>query len=104
MAIRQHRFNAALITAAIVNCNRVSEDSPAMSPFDFLPGFERDPAEEERQKLRASVKRTIAFVFAQMFGKTREQVLEEKAKMIARLTENGIDDPVELIREVYPDL
>jgi hypothetical protein len=103
IAVRHQRFNAALVASAIINVHRMA-DAPAISPFDFLAGYERDPEQEEKEKLRASVKRTIAFAFAQMFGKTLEQVQAEKIKMIDRMRDNGIEDPEGLIREVYPEL
>jgi hypothetical protein len=102
IAIRHDRFNAALVTSALINANR-SSDSPAVSPFDFLPGFENEE-EDEKQKLRRSVKHAIAIAFTQMRDKSREDVLREKAAMCERMKANGIDDPEELIREVFPYL
>lgn len=102
-AIRHARFNAALITSALVNVN-LSGEADALSPFDFLPGYELDPEEIEKAKLRKSTKRAIALHFAQMPGASMEEVLEEKARVIQRLTASGIEDAEELIREVYPDL
>jgi hypothetical protein len=102
ISIRHERFNAALITSALINANR-SADSASVSPFDFLPGFDR-PEEDEKQKTRRSVKHAIALAFTQMKGKSREEILEEKSKMVARMKANGIEDPEGLIREVFPEL
>jgi hypothetical protein len=102
ISIRHERFNAALITSALINANR-SADSQSVSPFDFLPGFDR-PEEDEKEKIRRSVKHAIAIAFTQMKGKTREEILEEKTKMVSRMKANGIEDPEGLIREVFPEL
>lgn len=102
IAVRHARFNAALITSAIINAHRTGED--AVSPFDFLAGYERDPEQEEKEKLRRSVKKTIAGALGNMFGASREKVLAERDRMIARMTAAGIEDPEDLFREVYPDL
>jgi hypothetical protein len=101
--VRQGRFNAALITSTLINSHR-AEDSDPISPFDFLAGFERDEEEEERDKLRTSIKRAVALAFAQMRGLGPEAVQAEKAAMIQRMTASGVEDPEGLIREVFPEL
>jgi hypothetical protein len=102
IAIRHDRFNAALITSALINANR-SADSASVSPFDFLPGFDNEE-EDEKQKTRRSVKHAIAIAFTQMKGMSREDVLTEKAAMVERMKANGVEDPEGLIREVFPEL
>jgi hypothetical protein len=102
IAIRHDRFNAALITSALINANR-SADSASVSPFDFLPGFDNEE-EDEKQKTRRSVKHAIAIAFTQMKGMSREAVLIEKAAMVERMKANGVEDPEGLIREVFPEL
>lgn len=101
--VRHARFNSALIASAIINSRGTSEDGEPVSPFDFLAGFETDPEEAEKAKLRKSVKHAVRLAFTQMRG-TPEEVQAEKAAMITRMTDNGIEDAEELIREVYPDL
>ncbi|HEX4201560.1 MAG TPA: hypothetical protein VHY59_08590, partial [Chthoniobacterales bacterium] len=91
-AIRHSRFNAALVSSAICNANR-SADSEPISPFDFIAGFERDEEDEEKEKLRRSVKKAVVLAFGQMRGKDREYILAERAKMVSRMELNGIDDP-----------
>lgn len=101
--IRHARFNAALITSTIFNANR-SADSPALSPFDLIPGFEPDPAEQEREERRRGVKRAIAIAMTRLpEGTPLEAVREMKAKMIARAKASGFDDAEELYREVFPN-
>ena len=104
IALRHERFNAALVASALINSHRVSEDSPAVSPFDFLPGFDRDPEEEEREKTRKSVKHAVAAAFTEMRGATPEQVQAAKAQMVLGMTKSGIEDPEGLIREVFPEI
>jgi hypothetical protein len=103
IAVRHSRFNAALTASVVYNAHR-GEDSEALSPFDFLPGFERDAEEEEAEKMRKSAKHAIAVAFSQMDGLSAHQVRVEKARMIHRMKLNGVEDPEELIREVFPDL
>jgi hypothetical protein len=101
--LRHARFNAALMTSALYNMNK-SPDSPALSPFDFLAGYEQDPEEAEKDKLRRSVKHAVAIAFTQMKHKSPEEIQAEKSKMIERMTKSGVEDPEGLIREVFPDL
>lgn len=103
IAVRHSRFNAALTASVVFNAHR-SEDSEPLSPFDFLPGFERDPDEEEAEKLRKSAKHAIAVAFSEMGELSAHNVQVEKARMIHRMKANGVEDPEELIREVFPDL
>lgn len=103
VAVRHARFNAALSASAVYNAHR-GEDTDPLSPFDFLPGFERDPEEVEAEKSRKAVKQAVGVAFAEMKGATAEQVRAEKVRMIERMKANGIEDAEELIREVYPDI
>lgn len=103
VGVRHSRFNAALTASVVFNAHR-GPDSEALSPYDFLPGFEKDPEDEEADKARRAVKHAIAVAFAEMDKATPEQVQAEKARMIRRMTASGIEDPEQLIREVYPDL
>jgi hypothetical protein len=103
IAVRHERFNAALITSTLINAHR-SEESDAISPFDFLAGFETDPEEVEKQKARAAIKHAIALAFTQMRGLGPEAAQKEKLAMVERMKANGVEDAEELIREVFPDL
>jgi hypothetical protein len=103
ISIRHNRFNAALVATVLINANRAGDNEP-VSPFDFIADFQRSPDEIEAEKLRKSIKSAIALAFVQMKGASREEVLAEKAAMIQRMTNNGVEDPEGLIREVYPDL
>ena len=103
IAVRHERFNAALVASTLININRPA-DTEAVSPFDFLAGYDRDPEEEERLKLRKSVKQAVALAFTEMKGVPAEVIQAEKAAMIGRMRDSGIDDPEELIREVFPEL
>jgi hypothetical protein len=104
VAIRYERFNAALIVSALFNIHR-GEDVSALSPFDFLPGFERDPADEEKEKLRQSVKRSIKLAISGLPKNwTREQIDEQKKRMLGRVKQSGqVEDADELFREIFPE-
>jgi hypothetical protein len=103
IAIRHARFNAALVVSTLFNVNR-GEDTPSMSPFDLIAGFEEDEEERERATLRRSVRQAVALAFMEMKGATPAQLQAEKMAMIARMKASGIEDPEEIIREVYPNL
>lgn len=104
--VRYARFNAALVSAVLINGRprAADDDSLPVSPFDFLPGFQRDPEELEKLRERRAIKKAIAVGFTQMGGLTPEGAQEEKRKMIERLRSNGVEDAEELIREVFPEL
>ena len=75
-----------------------------MSPFDLIAGMEEDPEERERRELRRSICHAVAVAFMEMKGATAEEVQAEKVRMIERMKASGVEDPEEIIREVYPDL
>lgn len=87
-----------------MNINRASSSEEWLSPFDFLPGFERDPAEIEAEHRRRDVVRSIRYAFLSMRNLPREKVLEARDKMVARLKANGYENAEELMTEAYPDL
>lgn len=99
IAIRHQRFNAALIAATVINTNR-PVDADSVSPFDFLPGFETTPEEAEKAKVRKSVKLAIKMDLASRSGWTTEELAATKAKLIARMREDGTEDPEGIMREV----
>ena len=101
--IRHARFNAGLVTSALLNRNR-GENTDPVSPFDFLSGYETDPEELEAEKLRKSIIRSIKVGLSMFHSATPEAVQAEKYKMIARLQDNGVDDAEQLFREAFPDL
>lgn len=92
----------------IFNANR-SKDSRPVSPFDFVAGLADEPEDKEKEELRRSIKHAIGLAFMNMkrpdgTRMDRAEVLEEKRKMVERMTAKGVEDPESLIREVYPDL
>lgn len=66
--------------------------------------MEEDEEDKERARFRKSVKHSVTLAFAEMRGFTPEQVQQHKLNIIRGLKESGIEDPEDLIREVYPDL
>jgi hypothetical protein len=101
--IRHARFNAGLTAAMIYNANR-SADSEPLEVWDFLPGFEQDPLEAEAEKHRKELKRAVSQALCRVATEPMEKVQEVRAYLIARIRDNGIEDPEGLIREVFPDL
>jgi hypothetical protein len=89
--------------STLINLKRDPESKP-ISPFALLAGYEPDPEDEEKDKLRVSIKHAIAVAFTQMRGASPEQIQAEKARMIERMKADGVEDPEGLIREVFPDL
>lgn len=95
--LRHDRFNAALTASAIINSNSETK----VSPFDFVPGFEPDPRDEERR----NIKRSIATLFTRLPDNvTPAEVQALKQRTIERLKAQGIEDAVQLFHEVFPDL
>ena len=103
--IRHERYNAALLAAILINSHR-RENSDPLTAFDFLPGFEGDPEEREREKLHDSIKHGMRLTVARwaQSGMTPDQMREERDKMLAKMRENGVEDPEQLFREACPDL
>jgi hypothetical protein len=102
--IRHARHDAAFIVATLLNVNRVSSDSDWCSPFDFLPGFERDPQEVEAEQRRREVVRSIRQTFINMPDASHERVQEARGKIIARLKERGYEDAEQLMTDAFPNL
>jgi hypothetical protein len=97
--LRHERFNAALVASAVINANSLGESR--VSPFDFVPGFESGPEEEERRHL----KRSIATLFSRLPDDvTPEKVQALKVRTIERLKADGVEDADQLFSEVFPDL
>jgi hypothetical protein len=103
IAVRHARFNAALIASHLYNANR-GADTDAVSPFDYLPGYERSEEDIEAEKTRKSVKHAISVAFSERGFATPEAAQAEKARMILRMRATGVEDAEQLFREVFPDL
>ena len=101
--LRHARFNAALVTSVLINSHQ-SAESDATSPYDFVPGLDIDEEELEKQKLRKSIKHSIALAFTQMKCRTPEEAANAKADMLANMRKSGVEDPEGIFREVFPDL
>ena len=101
--IRQHRFNAALITSTVYNAHR-STDSQPLEVWDFIAGMEKSEDEREAERVRKEMRRTVGEVLTRVATEPMEKVQEVTRHLIARLEENGIEDPRELIKEVFPSM
>ena len=100
VGVRHARFNAGLITATYYNAHR-SEDTEPLEVWDFIPGFEREPGEIEREKLQRSIRSGVLVAFTRMGKVTVEQARLEAAAMIERMKANGTEDADALVREVF---
>lgn len=103
VAIRHARFNVALITATLLNANRAA-DTDAVSPYDFLAGYEQTPEEKNREQQRRAAKREVVSVLMGMRKSTPEEIKAICNDMVRAMTANGIDNPEGLIRECFPNL
>jgi hypothetical protein len=100
-AIRYERFNTGIIAAAIIN-RSLPEGTEPVSPFDFLVGFERDPAEVEREKARKSWQAVTRGKVAGLFGVNEGQAADARRALVKQITQAGIDDAEELVGEIWP--
>lgn len=103
VAIRHARFNAALVAAMLYNANR-GADSEGVEVWDFLPGYERDPEEVERDKKERSIRQGIRAAFANMPSVTVEKARAEAGLMVERLQANGTENAEQIVREVYEEV
>lgn len=103
VALRHSRFNAALITATIFNAHR-SSDSEPVEVWDFLSGYERTEEERTRERHRKEMRRTVGTVLSRVATEPMETVRNVTARLIQRLSDNGIEDPKALILEVFPSM
>lgn len=103
MDIRHERFNAGLVAAILIN-SRPKATKKAVTPFDFIPGFERNPLEVWREEQRDEAKQLVAEVFCRMPEATRDEVLRKRDELVEHFRKRGLEDPEGLIREVFPNL
>ena len=102
IAIRRARFDAALVASVTFNANRSSE-SEALEPWDFLPGFERDPEDAEKEKHLKTVKGAIKLDMMTTFGQSPDKVAAKRQQLIDRMRADGIPNPEAVYLECFPD-
>lgn len=102
IAIRQSRFNAALVASTIFNANRPNGSDP-IEVWDFLAGFERSPEEEEQRQTRRELRRTVGRVLGRAATDSPERVRSITAELLSRIAAAGVADGEALIREVFPE-
>lgn len=101
--IRHARHDAAFIVSAMLNANR-APDMEALTPYDFLPGFEEPEDEREARQRRKEIIRGIRVTFAALGGASAEEVKGMRDKMVARLKVDGHADADEIMGEAFPNL
>lgn len=102
--IRHRRHDAAFIVSTLLNLNRGTTDSDWISPYDFLPGFERDPEEVEAEERRKNAIRSVRFTFLSLKNASQERVLEVREKLLSSLRGQGFSDPEAMMTEAFPNL
>lgn len=104
MEIRHARYNAGLIASSLYNVNRGTAEIRALTPFDFIPGFQMDPEEEEQAEKRRSIKHAVGVALSRLPDDvTPEGVQAWRDRTVTRLKAQGFEDAEELVREVLPD-
>jgi hypothetical protein len=103
IGIRYGRFNAGLVASFIFNASGAASEGEAIEPWDFLPGYEDEEGKEkerERRRMRLDVKKAIMRVAT----RSPEEVRKVTDTIVQRLRDNGVEDPEDLIREVFPEM
>lgn len=100
VSVRHARFNAGLLVSTYYNAHR-SQDADPMEVWDFIPGYERDEEEVERDRKRRSIKSGVEAAFTRMQGKTLVQVRAEATAMIRRLKDGGTEDAELMVKEAF---
>lgn len=100
--IRHARHDAAFIVATLFNVNGSGEH---VSPLDFLPGFELDPAEVEAARWRKETIKGIRRTLGTLPKGTKPaDVKILVSRMIQRLKDGGHDDAEQILDEAFPNL
>ncbi len=102
IAIRRARFDAALIASVTYNAHR-SADADPLEPWDFLPGYERDPEDVEHEKHMKAVRQSIKLDMTATFGQSPERVAAKRQQLIDRMRADGIDNPEAVYAECFPE-
>lgn len=102
IAVRHARFNAGLVATILYNSRPGIEDP--IEVWDFLPGFERDQENIEKEKTLRSVRQGVYVAFTRMGHITVEQARKEAAAMVDRMTTAGTEDADAIVREVFEEV
>ncbi len=96
---KYERLAHALTASAVYNCNRASNDSPIIQPFDFVR--ETDAAQEEVMAIKAVIRKAIAQVPADT---PRATLLKTRARVINSINMRGRTDGEKIFDNVWPNL
>lgn len=79
------------------------EDMEPLSPFDLLPGFEKDPEEEEKLKMRKGIKQTWARSVERLpLDVSQAEADKLKNRLISAAVAEGFDGE-EMWLEMFPE-
>jgi len=93
--IRQDRYASSITASVVANSNRASNDDYYWYPEDFV--LPPDPEAERLRNARNAIKEYVS-MSGMMSGDKFEIV---RAKVLARLSEQGYSDPVALFDSVF---
>jgi hypothetical protein len=99
--IKYERYANALTASAVYNVNRHSDDTPAISAFDFI----RDDASAEKADKLRKAKMFCKKVIAGLgMSATKEKMVEVRAKAIVDLKASGYENAEEIFDGCWPSL
>ena len=101
MGIRYDRYAAAIAASAVYNCNRASEDSPVVHPFDFIRDEESAKKLEKVREGKRYIKKVVGGL---PMTTPRSKFLEIRRKAIADLTASKFENAEAMFDEVWPHL
>lgn len=101
--IAHQRYNAGLVAAILVNSQIKSKGEP-ISPFDFIPGFDKSPLEKANEERRNGAKQIVQTVLGRMHDATPEDVAKKRVELVEHFRKRGLEDPEGIIHEVFPGL
>lgn len=94
---RRNCYLHGITASAVYNVHRTEQKQHIFSPFDF--SVPKSAEEEQRDEIIATLKKTSVPVLLQH----PDRIPELKQNYINKLTEQGIRDPEEIVKEVFGD-
>jgi hypothetical protein len=91
---RRSCYVAGITASLYANAHR-KENTPPLSPFDFVPG--RTP-QSERDKL----KHNVLSLFVSVEGASAESIADLRKRTIEKLKAQGYEDAEVILEEIFP--
>lgn len=99
--LKHERFANAQTAAAVYNVNRVSNQTPLMTAYDFVRDEAASKARAEMLAIKAGIKQAVGCA---KWDTPREKFLAMRLRIIKQLEAQGRIDAKELWAECWPDL